>query len=58
MSHAGTEQESYYHQLLTAVLVHPEKKTVLPLAAEATHKQDGASKTTMSYLPSSGYSEG
>jgi hypothetical protein len=44
VKHAGTEKESYYHQLLCAVLIHPEKKTVLPLAAEAIHRQDGKSK--------------
>ena len=37
-------QESYYHQLLAAVLVHPALKTVLPLAAEPITRQDGASK--------------
>ena len=37
-------QESYYHQLLGAVLVHPALKTVLPIAAEPITRQDGASK--------------
>jgi hypothetical protein len=37
-------RESYYHQLLGAVLVHPALKTVLPLAAEPITRQDGASK--------------
>jgi hypothetical protein len=37
-------QESYYHQLLGAVLVHPALKTVLPLAAEPITRQDGARK--------------
>jgi hypothetical protein len=37
-------QESYYHQLLGAVLVHPALRTVLPLAAEPITRQDGASK--------------
>lgn len=36
--------EHYYHQLLGAVLVHPELKTVLPLAPEAITRQDGQSK--------------
>ena len=36
--------EYYYHQLLGAVLVHPELRTVLPLAPEAITRQDGASK--------------
>lgn len=34
----------YYHQLLGAVLVHPELKTVLPLMPEAITRQDGQSK--------------
>lgn len=34
----------YYHQLLGAVLVHPELKTVLPLAPEPITRGDGASK--------------
>lgn len=35
---------SYYHQLLAAVLVHPERATVLPLMPEPITRQDGASK--------------
>jgi hypothetical protein len=34
----------YYHQLLAAVLAHPEKKTVLPFAPEAITQQDGSNK--------------
>lgn len=34
----------YYHQLLAGVLVHPEQKTVFPLAAEAIVQQDGNTK--------------
>jgi hypothetical protein len=37
-------QTHYYHQLLGAVIVHPERKTVLPLAPEAITRQDGAKK--------------
>jgi hypothetical protein len=37
-------QTHYYHQLLGAVIVHPDLKTVLPLAPEAITRQDGASK--------------
>lgn len=36
--------ETYYHQLLAAVLVHPEKKGVIPLCPEAITKQDGENK--------------
>ena len=35
---------SYYHQMLGAVLAHPERKTVLPLSAEPITKQDGQTK--------------
>jgi hypothetical protein len=35
---------SYYHQLLGAVLVHPDLSTVLPLAPEPITHQDGNTK--------------
>ncbi|MBC8209425.1 MAG: transposase [Gammaproteobacteria bacterium] len=35
---------SYYHQLLGAVLVHPDHKEVFPLAPEPILKQDGSTK--------------
>jgi len=35
---------TYYHQLLGAVLVHPDCREVFPLAPEPILKQDGASK--------------
>ena len=34
----------YYHQALGAVIVHPDKKTVIPLAPEPIAKQDGDNK--------------
>lgn len=34
----------YYHQLLAAVIVHPDKRTVLPFYPEAITKQDGTEK--------------
>ncbi len=40
----GQQNESYYHQLLAAVLVHPQLKTVLPLMPEAITRQDGMTK--------------
>jgi hypothetical protein len=40
----GQANESYYHQLLAAVIVHPQRKTVLPLMPEAITRRDGASK--------------
>ena len=36
--------ERYYHQLLGAVLVHPQQRTVLPFAPEPITRQDGATK--------------
>lgn len=38
----GTKQ--YYHQMLSGVLAHPEKKEVVPIANEAIVKQDGSNK--------------
>lgn len=35
---------TYYHQMLGAVLVHPDHKEVFPLAPEPILKQDGAKK--------------
>lgn len=35
---------SYYHQLLAAVLVHPDRREVLPLFPEAITRQDGDTK--------------
>ena len=35
---------SWYHQLLGAVLVHPEQRVVLPLAPEPITREDGAAK--------------
>ena len=35
---------TYYHQLLGAILVHPEHKEVFPLAPEPILKQDGVTK--------------
>jgi len=34
----------YYHQLLAAVMVHPDQKLVLPVFPEAITHQDGDSK--------------
>jgi len=35
---------TYSHQMLGAVIVHPEHKTVIPLAPEPIIKQDGVKK--------------
>lgn len=44
VKHHRDGSESYYHQMLGAVIVHPEKKGVIPLCPEAILKQDGAKK--------------
>lgn len=36
--------KTYYHQMLSAVLVHPDKKEVIPLAPEPILKTDGKKK--------------
>jgi len=40
----STGETTYYHQMLGAVLVHPDHKEVIPLAPEPIQKQDGSSK--------------
>jgi len=35
---------TYYHQMLAAVLVHPDRKTVFPFSLEPIVKKDGMSK--------------
>ncbi|MCP4256249.1 MAG: transposase [bacterium] len=40
----GKANESYYHQLLAAVIIHPDLKTVLPFMPEAITRADGACK--------------
>jgi hypothetical protein len=42
--HHRNGEVEYYHQLLVATLVHPDKKTVLPLFNEPIVKEDGKSK--------------
>jgi len=37
-------EETYYHQLLAGVLVHPDHREVIPLAPEAITRQDGHTK--------------
>jgi len=41
--HAGGNK-SYYHQMLGACVVHPNKKNVIPLCPEAIVNQDGSEK--------------
>jgi len=40
----NTDEVTYYHQMLGAVLVHPDHKEVIPLAPEPIVKQDGGNK--------------
>ncbi len=42
--HHRNGQTTYYHQLLGAVLVHPDHREVFPLAPEPIMQQDGANK--------------
>lgn len=35
---------TYYHQMLSSVIVHPERKEVIPIGAEPIVKQDGSNK--------------
>jgi len=37
-------ETTYYHQLLAAVIVHPDQSTVLPLFPEAITRKDGTKK--------------
>lgn len=42
--HHRSGRVTYYHQMLGAVLVHPEQREVIPLAPEPILKQDGQRK--------------
>ena len=42
--HHRSGKVSYYHHMLGAVLVHPDKKEVIPLAPEPIVKGDGSTK--------------
>lgn len=42
--HHRDGRTTYYHQMLSAVLVHPDHKEVFPFAPEPILKQDGATK--------------
>ena len=43
-THHRDGRVSYYHQWLRAVLVHPERRAVLPLAPAPSQRRDGTSK--------------
>ena len=42
--HKQTGAVTYHHQMLAAVLMHPEHREVIPLAPEPIQKQDGSDK--------------
>jgi len=42
--HHRNGRVSYYHQIMSTVLVHPDQSVVLPLALEPIIKQDGLNK--------------
>ena len=42
--HHRNGKVEYYHQLMGAAIVHPDKAQVFPLFPEAITKQDGATK--------------
>ena len=39
-----TGEVTYYHQMVGAEIVHPDRREVIPLAPEPIHKQDGSTK--------------
>lgn len=42
--HKQTGEVTYHHQMLGAVLIHPEHREVIPLSPEPIQNQDGSSK--------------
>ncbi len=42
--HHKSGKTTYYHQMLAAVMVHPEKKQVIPFCPEPIQKEDGETK--------------
>ena len=42
--HKQTGEVTYQHQMLAAVMIHPEHREVIPLAPEPIEKQDGSAK--------------
>ena len=43
-SSSSKKSDEYYHQILQATVVHPDKRQVLPLAPEFIRNDDGQSK--------------
>jgi len=44
VKHHRNGKVSYYHQMMCAVMVHPDQSTVIPISLEPILKQDGATK--------------
>jgi len=44
-------KKQYYHQLLGAVIAHPDKANVFPLWREAITRQDGIAPMTVNVMP-------
>ena len=42
--HRNSDKVTYYHQMLGAVIAHPDRRQVIPLAPEPIIKQDGDNK--------------
>jgi hypothetical protein len=40
----GNKRTEYYHQILQAAVVHPDRREVIPLAPEFIRRQDGTNK--------------
>ena len=47
--HTGSNKGKFYHQMLSAAIVHPDMKTVIPMAPEPILKQDGHVKNDCEY---------
>jgi hypothetical protein len=49
-TNSKTGEITYQHQMLDAVIVHPDIRKVIPLAPEPIIKQDGESKMKLSSI--------
>jgi hypothetical protein len=49
-TNSKTGEITYQHQMLDAVIVHPDIKKVIPLASEPIIKQDGESEMKLSSI--------
>lgn len=44
IKHHKSDKKTYYHQMLGAVMIHPDKKEVIPFCPEPIQKEDGDTK--------------